>query len=180
MKFIKTTLNGNFLITPEFQKDERGFFARNFCEKEFLANNLNTKWVQINNSMCYKSKTVRGLHYQRPPYQEIKLIRCIKGSIYDVVVDLRKNSKTYQKWFGAILSDKNRTMMYVPKGFAHGYFTLKANTEIFYLSSEFYQPQYEEVLLWSDPDLKIIWPKKPNFLSKKDSVGKFLKNLVGM
>ena len=177
MKFTKTPLKGNYLISLQMIEDERGFFARNYCENEFLAYGLNTKWVQINNSMSLKSQTLRGLHFQRKPYQEIKLVRCIKGSIFDVVVDLRKNSKTYKKWFGTLLSDKNRNMMYVPKGCAHGFLSLQAKTEILYLSSEFYKPSYEEILLWSDVDIKISWPKKPKVLSEKDCFGRSLKDL---
>jgi dTDP-4-dehydrorhamnose 3,5-epimerase len=177
LNFLETSLKGNYLISPELIQDERGFFARNYCEKEFLNHGLNINWVQVNNSMNVQSETLRGLHFQRSPYEEIKLVRCIKGSVWDVVVDLRQDSSTYGKWFGEKLTDKNRKMMYVPKGFAHGFLSIEPNTEIIYFSSEFYNPDYEDILLWSDPDVAIEWPKKPKILSNKDSLGKLLKNL---
>jgi dTDP-4-dehydrorhamnose 3,5-epimerase len=177
LEFLETKLKNNYLIKPELKQDNRGFFARNYCENEFLNHGLNINWVQINNSMSLHSGTLRGLHFQRSPHGETKLVRCIKGSIWDVVVDLRPDSNTYKKWFGTTLSDKNRTMMYVPKGFAHGFLSIEPNTEIIYLSSEFYKEDYEEILFWNDPDIAINWPEKPKILSKKDSLGKFLKNL---
>ena len=114
MIFNETNLKGNFLVDLEPRADERGFFARYFCENEFQKHGLNTRWVQINNSMSKEAGTLRGLHLQRPPYSEVKLVRCLKGSIWDVVVDLRKESESFGKWFGSTLSEKNRTMMYVP------------------------------------------------------------------
>ena len=179
MKFHETKLKDCYLIDLDKNEDERGFFARYFCKKEFLDYGLNTNWVQINNSMSYQSGTLRGLHFQYSPYEEIKLVRCIRGSIWDVVVDLRQDSNTYKKWFGAKLTDKNRTMMYVPKGFAHGFLSTKPITEIIYLSSEFYRPDYEDILLWNDPDIAIKWPENPKVISNKDSSGKLLKNLKG-
>ena len=177
MKFQETSLKGNYLIDLDKHEDERGFFARNFCKKEFLNYGLNTNWVQINSSMNYETGTLRGLHFQHAPYQETKLVCCIRGSIWDVVVDLRKDSNTYKKWFGAKLTDKNRTMMYVPEGFAHGFLSTEPNTEIIYLSSEFYKPDHEDILLWNDPDIAIEWPENPKILSNKDSSGTLLKNL---
>ena len=135
MIFKKTSLEGNYVINLELKEDERGFFSRFFCQKEFLEKGLNINWVQINNSFSIEKGTLRGLHYQKEPHSEIKLIRCIKGEIWDVVIDLREKSKTYGKWYGANLSAKNRSMMYVPIGFAHGFITLEPNTEIFYLVS---------------------------------------------
>lgn len=172
MIFTKTNLKGNYLIDLEPHKDNRGFFARYFCSKEFVRKGLNTKWVQINTSMSLIRGTLRGLHYQRPPHAEVKLVRCLRGSIWDVVVDLRQDSKTYGKWFGAILSAQNRTMMYIPKGFAHGFISLQPRAEILYLISDFYAPKYEETLLWSDPDVKISWPLKPVNISKYDKSGR--------
>ena len=177
MKFKETPLQGNYLIDLELRRDERGFFARYFCEKEFSEKGLNARWVQINNSMSRDVGTLRGLHFQRAPHAEVKLVRCIQGSIWDVVVDLRQDSKTYGNWFGATLSDKNRTMMYVPKGFAHGFVSLEPDSEIFYLVSDFYAPEFEGTLLWNDPDIAIKWPIKPQLLSKKDTKGYLLKNL---
>jgi len=168
MKFEQTNLKGNFIINLEKKEDERGFFARYFCEKEFSEHGLNTKWVQINNSESKEMGTLRGLHYQRGPKAEVKLIRCLKGAIWDVVVDLRNKSATYGKWFGKKLSDKNRTMMYVPKGFAHGFISLEPNTEILYLVSDFYAPELEGDLIWNDPNVSIDWPIQPSVISDKD------------
>jgi dTDP-4-dehydrorhamnose 3,5-epimerase len=168
MKFEQTSLKGNFLINLEKKEDDRGFFARYFCEKEFSEHKLNTKWVQINNSESKKIGTLRGLHYQREPRAEVKLIRCLKGAIWDVVVDLRSKSATYGKWFGKKLSDENRTMMYVPKGFAHGFISLEPNTEILYLVSDFYAPELENDLIWNDPNVAINWPIQPSVISDKD------------
>lgn len=177
MIFKETNLKGNFLVDLEPRADERGFFARYFCENEFQKHGLNTRWVQINNSMSKETGTLRGLHLQRSPYGEVKLVRCLKGSIWDVVVDLRKESESFGKWFGSTLSEKNRTMMYVPEGFAHGFVTLEPDSEILYLVSNFYSPEFESTLLWNDPDVAINWPVKPQLLSDKDSRGHLLKNM---
>ena len=144
MIFNKTNLEGNYVINLDLKEDSRGFFARYFCKNEFFNMGLNTSWVQINNSLSKETATIRGLHYQKEPSAEVKLVRCLKGSIWDVVVDLRKESKTFGKWFGEKLSDINRSMMYVPKGFAHGFISLEPNTEILYLVSDFYDPEAEE------------------------------------
>lgn len=180
MKFNETPLQGSYLIDLELRGDERGFFARYFCEKEFSEKGLNTRWVQINNSMSRDVGTLRGLHFQRAPHAEAKLVRCLQGSIWDVVVDLRQDSKTYGKWFGATLSDKNRTMMYVPKGFAHGFISLEPDSEILYLVSEFYAPDHEQTLLWNDSDMAIDWPIAPSIVSDKDSRGTLLRNIQPM
>jgi len=177
MKFKETSLQGNYLIDLDLLEDERGFFARYFCEKEFSNVGLNTRWVQINNSMSCDVGTLRGLHFQCPPNAEVKLVRCIRGSIWDVVVDLRKASKTYGKWFGTTLSDKNRTMIYVPKGFAHGFVSLESDSEILYLVSDFYAPETEGTLIWNDPDVGIQWPMQPKVLSGKDLQGKLLRDI---
>ena len=177
MIFKETKLMGNYLINLEIKEDERGFFARYFCKKEFLEKGLNTKWVQINNSESKKVGTLRGLHYQREPYAEVKLVRCLKGVIWDVVVDLRDKSETFGKWFGAKLSHENRTMMYVPKGFAHGFISLEPDSEILYLVSDFYAPEAERTLLWNDPDVGIQWPIQPQVLSDKDLQGRLLSDI---
>lgn len=177
MKFHETALKGNYLINLDLREDERGFFARYFCEKEFSERGLNTRWVQINNSLSHRVGTLRGLHFQRPPHAEVKLVRCLKGGIWDVVVDLREGSETYGKWFGATLSDQNRTMMYVPKGFAHGFVSLDADSEILYLVSDFYAPDLEGTLLWNDPDVAIEWPFEPHVISEKDTQGQLLQKL---
>ena len=177
MLFRKTPIKDVLLIDLELQSDQRGFFARYFCEKEFSEAGLNSTWVQINNSMSSEIATLRGLHFQHPPNAEVKLVRCLRGSIWDVVVDLRGGSDTYGDWFGATLSDKNRTMMYVPKGFAHGFVSLEEDSEIMYLVSDFYTPGSEETLIWNDPDVGIQWPIQPKIFSEKDSTGKLIKDI---
>ena len=175
MKFKETKIKGVYLIHLDKKKDNRGFFARYFCIKEFSKKKLNTKWVQINNSVNKKVGTLRGLHYQKKPNEEIKLVRCIKGSIWDVSVDLRKNSQTFGKWYGTKLSETNRKMVYIPKGFAHGFISLENDTEILYLTSNYYKSTSEKTLLWNDPYVDIKWPIKPTLISKKDLAGSKLK-----
>jgi len=178
MKFKETSLPGNYLIDLDLREDERGFFARYFCEKEFSNAGLNTRWLQINNSMSCDVGTMRGLHFQRPPHAEVKLVRCLRGAIWDVVVDLREASETFGKWFGATLSDQNRTMMYVPKGFAHGFISLEPDTEMLYLVSDFYAPESEGTLIWNDPDVDIQWSIEPQVISDKDLKGESIKSIL--
>lgn len=178
MKFTALDLKGAFLIDIEKLEDARGFFARCFCEKEFSKNGLNTRWVQMNNSMSTLAGTLRGIHLQMPPHAEVKLIRCLKGAIWDVIIDLRQESETYRCWFGKVLSEENRTMMYLPKGFGHGFITLEPNSEVLYQVSECYAPESEATLLWNDPDIGIDWPLEPIAISEKDSKGELLNALV--
>ncbi len=168
MKFDELPLKGAFLIRLETIDDSRGFFSRLFCENEFSMAGLKSIWVQINNSFTKKAGTLRGLHYQVPPKTETKVIRCTSGAIWDVIVDLRKDSSTYGKWFGVELSAQNRLMLYVPDGFAHGFLTLEDNSEVIYLVSEFYSSKCERGLLWNDGLVGINWPKKPILVSDKD------------
>ena len=172
MIFHKTNLKDNYLIEIEKSEDSRGFFARLFCENEFSKRNLNTKWQQINISHNEKTGTLRGLHFQRPPNTEIKLIKCTNGMIWNVIVDLRVNSNSFGNWFGAELSRENRKIMYVPKGFANGYISLKDNSDIIYLVSNSYAPVSEETLLWCDDKISINWPIEPLVISDKDKNGK--------
>jgi dTDP-4-dehydrorhamnose 3,5-epimerase len=171
MIFQQTDLKGAYLIDLVLREDERGFFSRYFCEREFIEYGLNTKWVQINNSLSKAAGTLRGLHVQRPPDAEVKLVRCISGSVWDVIVDLRVSSETYGKWFGAILSSANRTMMYVPEGFAHGFVSIEDHSEIIYLVSNYYNPDAELTLAWDDPTVRIDWPVCPKVISEKDKQG---------
>lgn len=168
MIFNEANLKGAFIIDLEKREDERGFFARFFCEREFLSNGLNTKWVQVNNSLSLSKGTLRGLHFQQSPFSEVKLVRCIRGAIWDVIVDVRQNSITYGKWFAAELTSENRSMMYVPKGFAHGFISLVDDSEILYMVSAPYNPSSERTLRWNDPFHKIIWPCDPIVISEKD------------
>ena len=168
MKFKETKIKGVYLIHLDKKKDNRGFFARYFCSKEFSKKKLNTKWVQINNSVNKKVGTLRGLHYQKKPNEEIKLVRCIKGSIWDVSVDLRKNSQTFGKWYGTKLSETNRKMVYIPKGFAHGFMTLTEKVVVSYLVSSSYSKTNERGFRWDDPAFEIKWPASAPILSERD------------
>jgi len=169
MIFHPTPLKGAHLVEPEKRGDDRGFFARFFCEREFAAAGLTSHFVQINNSLTAKKGTLRGLHYQLPPTAEVKLMRCLRGAIYDVIVDLRPDSPTYRKWFGAELSESNRLMMYAPRGFAHAVLTLRDDTEILYPVSAFYAPEHERGLRYNDPAFSIDWPIAPVEISPKDA-----------
>jgi dTDP-4-dehydrorhamnose 3,5-epimerase len=168
MKFIPTPLAGAYTIDLEKREDERGFFARAFCVNEFDNVQLDHNIVQINNSLSKDKGTLRGIHYQLAPKAETKIVRCIRGSLYDVIVDLRPDSPTFLKWFGAELSAENRTMMFVPKGFGHAFMTLEENTEAFYMVTEFYAPEYERGIRWNDPKINIQWPIEPVIISDKD------------
>jgi dTDP-4-dehydrorhamnose 3,5-epimerase len=168
MIFTETPLQGAFLIDLEKRGDDRGFFARVFCEKEFSAHGLSSRFVQINNSLSSIKGTLRGMHYQLSPKAETKIVRCLRGTLLDVILDLRKDSGTFGRSFSAELSAENRKMMYVPKGFAHGFMTLDENTEAFYLVDEFYAPTHERSIRWDDPRFKINWPQEPVVLSDKD------------
>jgi dTDP-4-dehydrorhamnose 3,5-epimerase len=168
MIFNPTPLAGAYTIDLEKRGDDRGFFARFFCEDEFRDAGLETKFVQVNNSVTEKAGTLRGLHYQLPPSAEVKVVRCIRGALWDVILDLRAGSPTFGKWFGAELSAENRTMMYVPRGFAHGFVTLTENTEALYLVSTFYAPDAERGVRFNDPAHGIEWPMAPLEISDKD------------
>jgi dTDP-4-dehydrorhamnose 3,5-epimerase len=168
MKFNPTPLADAYTIDLEKREDERGFFARFFCVNEFDKVGLDKNVVQINNSLSKDKGTLRGIHYQLAPKAETKIVRCIKGSLYDVIVDLRPNSPTFLKWFGATLSAENRTMMFVPKGFGHAFLTLEEDTEALYLVTEFYAPEHERGMRWNDPKIGIEWPIEPVIISDKD------------
>lgn len=168
MIFTKTPLAGAYVIDLERQGDERGFFARVFCENEFRELGLATAFVQVNNSLSGPKGTLRGLHYQLAPRAETKIVRCIRGALWDVILDLREGSPTFGQWFGAELSAENRRMMYVPKGFAHGLVTLTESAEAFYFVDEFYTPQCERGIRWNDPKFNIQWPIEPAVISDKD------------
>jgi dTDP-4-dehydrorhamnose 3,5-epimerase len=169
MLFNKAPLPGLYEIELEKREDERGFFARFFCVNEYKEHSLENKIVQINNSYTFDKYTLRGLHYQLPPKSEVRIVRCLKGSLYDMSLDLRPKSPTFGKWYGVELSSENRKMVYIPKGFAHGFLTLEDNTEMLYMVTEFYSPDLERVIRWNDPKFDIKWPAKPKYLSEKDS-----------
>lgn len=169
MKFTETKLKSSYLIEIEPFSDERGFFARNFCTKDFKKAGLDFSLAQSSISFNITKGTLRGIHFQKKPYEEVKLVSCIKGSVFDVIVDLRENSPTYCKWDCAILSADNYKTMYVPKGFGHGFQTLEDETIIHYQMSESFKPEYYDGVLWNDPAFNIKWPDVKNrIISKKD------------
>jgi dTDP-4-dehydrorhamnose 3,5-epimerase len=169
MIYTETPVQGAYLIDLEKRGDERGFFARVFCEREFADHQLATRFVQANNSVSAQRGTLRGMHYQLAPKAETKLVRCIEGELFDVVLDLRPDSSTFGKSFGASLSAENRRMMYVPKGCAHGFVTLADTTEALYFVDEFYAPEQERGVRWNDPRFAIEWPMAPVVISDKDA-----------
>jgi dTDP-4-dehydrorhamnose 3,5-epimerase len=168
MIFTETRLEGAYLIDLERLEDERGYFARSWCEREFLAHGLDPKLVQCNVSFNKKKGTLRGMHYQLPPFAETKLVRCTRGALYDVIIDLRSNSSTFLQWIAVELTPENNRMLHIPKGFAHGFQTMEDNTEVFYQMSEFYSAEHARGLRWNDPLLKIIWPDDRRTISVKD------------
>jgi dTDP-4-dehydrorhamnose 3,5-epimerase len=156
--FRETRLRGAFVIGPEIFEDERGFFARSFSEKEFEAHGINPRMAECNISFNKKRHTIRGMHFQSDPHAQAKLVRCTRGAIYDVIVDLRPASPTFKQWIGEELTAENRRMLYIPTGFAHGFQTLEDNTEIFYQVSDFYAPASAGGVRWNDPAFAIQWP----------------------
>jgi dTDP-4-dehydrorhamnose 3,5-epimerase len=169
MIFTETQLKGAYIIEPEKLSDERGFFARSFCVKEFENHGLNPRLAQCNISFNVTKGTLRGMHYQKYPCAEVKLVRCTRGAIYDVIVDLRTDSSTFKAHFGIRLDESSRTLLYIPEGFAHGFITLEENSEIFYQMSEFYFPQLAAGFRWDDPSFSIQWPIEPEVISERDS-----------
>jgi len=169
MIFKETKLKGAYLIDLECSEDERGYFARTFCRKEFEKHGLNLSVIQCNISYNHKKGTLRGMHYQVAPFAEAKLVSCLTGSIYDVIIDLRADSTTYCKWLGVELSSRvRRSMLYIPEGFAHGFLTLEDNTEVFYQMSEYYAPACARGIRWNDPFFAVQWPGGPHVLSGRD------------
>jgi dTDP-4-dehydrorhamnose 3,5-epimerase len=168
VQFHKTPLEGAYRIELDKRVDDRGFFARVFCENEFSAAGLEARFVQANNSLTLKKGALRGLHYQLPPSAEVRVVRAIRGALWDVIVDLRPGSPIYLKWFGAELNEDNRSMLYIPRGFGHGFITLTDNVEAFYLHGAFYSPGAERGLRWNDLPVGIIWPIEPQEMSDKD------------
>jgi dTDP-4-dehydrorhamnose 3,5-epimerase len=163
-----TDLDGAYVIELERRGDERGFFARTYCEREFAEHGLATRMVQTNTSLSRDRGTLRGMHYQAPPHAEDKLIRCTHGSIYDVIVDIRERSPTFGSWIGVELSDNGYRMLYVPKGFAHGFITLADDVQVSYQVSGFYEPTAERGARYDDAAFGIEWPIEPTVISEKD------------
>jgi dTDP-4-dehydrorhamnose 3,5-epimerase len=168
MIFSELPIPGAYLIDLEPKGDARGFFARAFCRNEFLERGLEGEFVQINNSLSAERGTLRGLHYQLEPAAEVKVVRCLAGALWDVILDLRPDSPSFGRSFGTELSARNRRMIYVPKGFAHGFLTLADDTEALYLVSAFYAPERERGVRWNDPRFAVAWPFDPVVISEKD------------
>lgn len=168
MIFKETNLKGAYILEIQKIEDDRGFFGRSWCAKEMESHGLNINIRQTNVSYNKLRGTLRGMHYQKPPFKECKVVRCTKGAIFDVIIDLRPDSPTYREWFGVELTSENHKMIYIPEDFAHGYITLEDHTEITYMVSEFYAPGYEGAIRWDDPKFNIQWPILPQVISAKD------------
>jgi dTDP-4-dehydrorhamnose 3,5-epimerase len=168
MLFEKVTIQDAYLIKPERRTDERGFFSRIFCMEEMMGEKINFNIFQINTSFCNNKGTMRGLHYQKSPFEEAKLLRCTHGSVFDVIIDLRPNSPTYLKWFGVELNEDNGWMIFIPKGCAHGFLSLKDKTMVSYMVDTGYQPTAERGIRFDDPYFKIEWPISIDSISLKD------------
>jgi dTDP-4-dehydrorhamnose 3,5-epimerase len=166
--FTETRLKGAFLLEPEKIADDRGFFARIWCQREFQRHGLNPSLVQCSLSFNRKNGTIRGMHYQESPHEEAKLVQCIRGTIYDVIIDLCTESPTFGQWLGVELNAETRRMLYVPERFAHGFQTLADNTEVLYYISAFYTPDFARGIRWNDPAFAITWPRRPTVISDRD------------
>lgn len=168
MIFKETELKGAYIIELEPIEDERGEFARSFCKNEFKEHGLNLTIAQCNISFNKKKSTLRGMHYQAAPHEETKLVSCMRGAIYDVIIDLRPDSSTYCQWFAVELIADNYTMLYIPEGFAHGFQALQDNTVVFYQMSEFYHPECARGVRWDDHAFNIVWPLSVPIISERD------------
>ncbi|MBK9271786.1 MAG: dTDP-4-dehydrorhamnose 3,5-epimerase [Saprospiraceae bacterium] len=168
MRFITTMMADLYLIEPEVVSDERGNFFRTYCKEEFRKIGFAEEFIQMNHASNTKTGTLRGMHAQLKPYQETKLVRCVRGKVWDVVVDLRENSDTFLQYFGTELSEENFKSLLVPKGFAHGYLTLSDHAELIYHHTGFYTPGHEFCLRYDDPMIGIQWPRPVQLVSKKD------------
>ena len=168
MIFHEAKLTGVFEVNVEPKLDGRGFFARTWCQREFEESRLNPRLVQCSISFNARKGTLRGMHYQAAPYAEAKVVRCTRGTVYDVVVDLRPDSPTHREWVAVVLTAEKRNMVYVPEGCAHGFLTLEDECEVFYQMSEFYSPESARGVRWDDPAFQITWPEKVEVISERD------------
>jgi dTDP-4-dehydrorhamnose 3,5-epimerase len=178
MEFIERKLKGVFEITPGPFFDERGFFMRTFDVDVYKENGISSEWVQENHSRTEKRGIIRGLHFQVPPFSESKLVRCIRGEVFDVFVDLRPGSHTFGQWDFINLSEENKKLVLIPRGFAHGFCTLSDISEVMYKVDNFYSREHERGIIWNDPDLAITWPVRDPVLSAKDKSNMFLKQYI--
>lgn len=168
MKFTQTSLSGSYVVEIEQLKDARGFFARSWCAQEFAQHGLPENMVQSSISFNLKAGTLRGMHYSVFPAEESKLVRCTKGSIYDVIVDIRRGSDTYLNHFGITLSEQNHKALFIPSGFAHGFLTLEQNTEVLYMMNDYYKPDCARGCRWNDPLFNISWPNEIKVIAERD------------
>ena len=181
MTFTPTLLSGSYIIDPEVFSDDRGWFARFYCKNEFKEIGHEKEWVQLNHSVTNKKGTIRGMHFQMEPFREIKMVKCIAGAVYDVIIDLRKDSETFLKWTGVELSAGNKRMLYIPEGFAHGFQCLQDHCELIYHHSQFYSPGSEAGIRYDDPLVKIKWPVAVTVLSSRDAAHPYLdENFKGI
>ncbi len=178
MKFKKTKLNDLYMIEPEPFQDERGKFFRIFCNKEFELIKHSKEIVQVNQSMTKIKGSIRGMHFQYPPKAEIKLVRCLYGSVFDVAIDLRKKSPTLFQWYSEILTPENMKMMYIPEGFAHGFQTLEDNTGLIYFHTDYYSAEHEGGVRFNDPKINIKWPLVISYISKSDKEIKLINEVI--
>ena len=179
MKIKNTLLKDAFVIEPKPFSDSRGMFSRVFCQHELQSILYGKNIVQINYSLTRQKGAVRGMHFQHPPKAEIKMVKCLRGSVFDVIIDLRRNSTTLLQWHGEILSVENMKMMYIPEGYAHGFQTLEGNCELLYLHTEFYSPEHEGGVRYNDPKIGISWPLEASEISDKDKRYPFLTQDFG-
>jgi dTDP-4-dehydrorhamnose 3,5-epimerase len=177
MKVFPTKFSDSFLIQPDVHKDHRGFFMESFCQYWFKEKNIDVNFIQDNHSLSADKGVLRGLHFQLPPRTQTKLIRVIHGAVFDVIVDLRKESPTYRQWQSFELSNANELMLFIPKGFAHGFCTIMPNTEFMYKVDEYYSPEHEGGIQWNDPLLNIPWPIAKPILSERDKKWPSMANL---
>ena len=181
MKFTETKLKGSYVIEPELYTDDRGWFARTYCKKEFEKIGHSKEWVQINHSFSQKKGTIRGMHFQYPPYNEIKMVRCVAGSVFDVIIDIREGSPTFLQWTGEELSALNKRMLYIPEGFAHGFQTLSDDAELIYHHSSFYIPGHEGGIRYDDMSIGITWKLPLVAISERDNQHPFInKTFTGI
>jgi len=178
MIFNKTKLDGVYVIEPELKVDERGYFNRIFCREEMAKNRINFNIIQVNHSLTKEKGAIRGMHFQKEPKAEDKIVQCLKGAVYDVAADVRENSPTFGQWVAEKLTEENKKMIYIPKGFAHGFQTLTENSFLQYFMSEFYSPEHSSGVRWNDPFFNISWPiKNPTAISEKDQNWPLIKKI---
>ncbi|MDI6730128.1 MAG: dTDP-4-dehydrorhamnose 3,5-epimerase [Candidatus Altarchaeum sp.] len=178
MIFNKTKLDGVYVIEPELKVDERGYFGRIFCKEELAKHGINFNIVQMNHSLTKTKWSIRGMHFQKEPKSEDKIVQCLIGKVYDVIVDIRENSWTFGQWVAEKLTEENKKMIYIPRGFAHGFQTLTDNCVLQYFMSEFYSPEHASGVRWNDPFFNISWPiKNPTVISEKDQNWRLIQKI---